>query len=184
MLRWPQKSPSVTRNCWTYQGSAGKLSYLPYYIFAGVTQTSLNSNLIHTHEICLGLCECENVKQEEDIHGQIFSLCCLMKPQRGYYRSAYSTDTDSTQRGNSCCFPVTSEDTTAKLNYYLSLFLQHVPPLPLLPFQSDSMQVCVQLWILGHHKLTWTCLLTIYSPNTDAWFCEKRFHFWPTITGA
>lgn len=27
----------------------------------------------------------------------------LMRPERGYHRSAYTADTDSSQRGNSCC---------------------------------------------------------------------------------
>lgn len=28
-----------------------------------------------------------------------------MRPETGYYRPVYTTDTDSTQRGNSCCSP-------------------------------------------------------------------------------
>lgn len=29
----------------------------------------------------------------------------LMRPRRGYYGPDCTTDTDSTQRGNSCCAP-------------------------------------------------------------------------------
>lgn len=80
-----------------------------------------------------------------------------MWTERGYYRSAYSTDTDSTQRGNSCSSLGTTEDTTCYTKL-LSLTVSPTLPqyqLPFLPFQSDSAPVCVQLWILWH-KLAWT----------------------------